>query len=553
MPPLRFAYYCSGHGFGHATRVSAFACRLLSIQGVEVFIVSSAPARVLSQCLDQGAHLRQADIDPVIVQPLAYRVDRRKSTEVLARFLSRKDDKLLVEVDWLRRERIDCVLSDAAFLACSAARAASLPSVLITNFTFDSVYSYLATPVIDRDPPSILPATEPDTPVPSAELEPLVNEIHGGYRCADLLLLLPGHIPIPSFGVEPPLPSTGWIARNAFCHDFTDEISDLLLQDQTSIPILPHIDPRVTIPRQVISAPLIVRTPTPKIYTAEGRTEFLTSIGIPSQYHNPEKTKILAVSFGGQTFRKPNSSATNTPARASSPALDDKQLVRNNHAHDLKLKLMLPNHHHNSTPRQSSQTLASTSPIATPSHIFVPGAPPAINTSPVVASTPTFHNYSPLPEEPRFLPSGDWIAVICGLSHAAIQEDHADLPDGFYIAPPSVYVPDLLACCDVMLGKLGYGAVAECVDSCTPFVYVSRPLFIEEYGLKRFLTTEGVGVELSRARYELGDWAARIDEAWMKGRMSKAQKRLRGETGQTTAAAQALADRLVDWTLERTK
>ena len=76
-----------------------------------------------------------------------------------------------------------------------------------------------------------------------------------------------------------------------------------------------------------------------------------------------------------------------------------------------------------------------------------------------------------MPEDPKFLPSEDWIAIICGLSPAALQDASADLPDRFFVAPPDVYMPDLLACCDVMLGKLGYGAVAECVDSCTPFVY----------------------------------------------------------------------------------
>jgi len=75
----------------------------------------------------------------------------------------------------------------------------------------------------------------------------------------------------------------------------------------------------------------------------------------------------------------------------------------------------------------------------------------------------------------QLLPDDSWIAIICGASHskswgslqrsqettfggptaasgASIPED--ELPDGFYIAPRDVYMPDLMAVGDVLLGKL---------------------------------------------------------------------------------------------------
>ena len=45
-----------------------------------------------------------------------YRVDRRKSVEVLENFLAKKDVKVADESQWLKVIRVDCVLSDAAFL-----------------------------------------------------------------------------------------------------------------------------------------------------------------------------------------------------------------------------------------------------------------------------------------------------------------------------------------------------------------------------------------------------------------------------------------------------
>ena len=108
----------------------------------------------------------------------------------------------------------------------------------------------------------------------------------------------------------------------------------------------------------------------------------------------------------------------------------------------------------------------------------------------------------------RILPDESWIAIVCGVSKDWGKEDGAEpLPDNFFVAPRDVFMPDLTAVADVLLGKLGYGTVSECVDACTPFVYVPRPLFIEEHGLRLFLEREGVGVELERVKYEVSEWA----------------------------------------------
>ncbi len=60
-------------GFGHATRVSAFARHLLSLQESHtVYIISSAPRHVFATAIALGAIYRNAEIDPVILQPLAF-------------------------------------------------------------------------------------------------------------------------------------------------------------------------------------------------------------------------------------------------------------------------------------------------------------------------------------------------------------------------------------------------------------------------------------------------------------------------------------------------
>ena len=65
--------YAVSLGFGHATRVSAFARHLLSLQESHtVHIISSAPRHVFATAIALGAIYRNAEIDPVILQPLAF-------------------------------------------------------------------------------------------------------------------------------------------------------------------------------------------------------------------------------------------------------------------------------------------------------------------------------------------------------------------------------------------------------------------------------------------------------------------------------------------------
>ena len=85
------------------------------------------------------------------------------------------------------------------------------------------------------------------------------------------------------------------------------------------------------------------------------------------------------------------------------------------------------------------------------------------------------------------------------------------------------------------------------MDACTPFVYVPRPLFIEEHGLRLFLEREGVGIELSRAQYEQGEWADAIEAAWRAGRAAKMRKRAEGDTGRRKEEGARMAKEVVEW------
>ena len=342
------------------------------------------------------------------------------------------------------------------------------------------------------------------------------------YQCADLLYLLPGAIPIPSFSTEPPLPATRWVSHSTKCfHPEVIEILKRYREASSSIPLHPEVPfpssaTHVSRQKAIFPAPLIVRHPSPDIFTESGRSRILESIGVPPHLRGEGVTRILIVSFGGQKFRRPGS-ASASPSPQPSPELAPE--TNGTHAYeqndipllslaalDGRIRPYVPHLRASST----SQTLRLYPPsasnpwlkqrqrhysapsrmIVTPTQLFIPGAPGPVknpsSSSPVKNGRPSFigptiHEEfaeSPIAENdehtdeiiPQLLPSSQaWIAVVCGAGDDWEQQD--DLPEGLYVAPRDIYMPDLMAIGDVLLGKLGYGTVAEAIDSGTSFVY----------------------------------------------------------------------------------
>lgn len=94
-----------------------------------------------------------------------------------------------------------------------------------------------------------------------------------------------------------------------------------------------------------------------------------------------------------------------------------------------------------------------------------------------------------------------------------------DLPDGwiclsstplrdprFHSFPLNTYLPDLVDVADMVLGKIGYGTVSECVGMGKPLLYVAREMFAEEPYLLAYMGREGNCLELSRGDFERGAW-----------------------------------------------
>lgn len=62
------------------------------------------------------ATFRKANVDAGIIQPKAYDVDRQATFDCLKEFMLIRNERLKEEIEWLKEEKIEVVLSDATFL-----------------------------------------------------------------------------------------------------------------------------------------------------------------------------------------------------------------------------------------------------------------------------------------------------------------------------------------------------------------------------------------------------------------------------------------------------
>jgi hypothetical protein len=169
-PLLQIAVYISGHGYGHFTRTLNLLS-LLSNTGKFNFYIRTTS-------LLHTNHLTYA-LHPSIIQTNAYQLDGEQSLHSLQNFDSTLQET--EEIHFLKQHNIQAVISDAVSLPCLLAHSLEIPSILVTNFTFDSIFQAL----LDKASESI----------DKTLLQLKVNEMSQQYSLAHTVIRLPGYIP----------------------------------------------------------------------------------------------------------------------------------------------------------------------------------------------------------------------------------------------------------------------------------------------------------------------------------------------------------------------
>ncbi len=164
--------YVSGHGFGHATRC-AQVLRAVRQEApdAQITVVSAAPWSRFGSAIPGAFAYRQLPCDVGLVQRDALVIDLPGTVEACRAFAANWSERLEAETRWLRESGATIVVGDVPPLAFVAAAAAGLPSIAVTNFSWDWIYGHLA-------------ATEP-------ALGEAADQAGTAYATTSLLLRLP--------------------------------------------------------------------------------------------------------------------------------------------------------------------------------------------------------------------------------------------------------------------------------------------------------------------------------------------------------------------------
>jgi hypothetical protein len=180
-------FYISGHGFGHASREIEVVNALLGGRSApEIVIRSSAPRWLFDRNVRGPFTLIDGPCDTGVVQIDSLRLDAAETIRRAAAFHRQLPARVAAEAALLRAHDARLVVSDAPPLACAAAQAAGVPSVVLSNFTWDWIYELYTEALAEA--PDLIPAIQQAYRGADAAWR---FPLHGGFETFETLVDVP--------------------------------------------------------------------------------------------------------------------------------------------------------------------------------------------------------------------------------------------------------------------------------------------------------------------------------------------------------------------------
>ena len=183
-------YYITGHGYGHAVRSNQVIRALQhAAPDLHVHVRTTAPEWLFQDSKRPVSYSRQL-MDIGIVQSNSLVMDLEATLHECQNHRQRMPSLIEQEAKFITEQRIELVIGDIPPVCFEIAAQAGIPSVAVTNFTWDVIYRAYAT----------------EHPA----LYPLIEEMTRFYRKATLALTLPYPCAMSMFMRQEAIP---WISR----------------------------------------------------------------------------------------------------------------------------------------------------------------------------------------------------------------------------------------------------------------------------------------------------------------------------------------------------
>lgn len=131
----------TGHGFGHAVRLSSVAARLKEQCPDSLLILVTTAPRWLLESYIQGDFIhRPRALDVGVIQSDSLTMDKAVTKAKMEEIRAKQAHFILSEADFIRTNRVNLVLADIPALAAVIAKKANIPCWMMGNFGWDFIY-----------------------------------------------------------------------------------------------------------------------------------------------------------------------------------------------------------------------------------------------------------------------------------------------------------------------------------------------------------------------------------------------------------------------------
>ena len=131
----------TSHGFGHAVRSATIAEQLEQLRpDIALHLVTVAPEWLLKSYVKGGFVYRSRVFDVGVIQKDSLTMDRQTTLSKMQNIISREEDIIAEEAQYIKDNNIGLVLADIPALAAPIAKAAGVPCWMMSNFGWDFIY-----------------------------------------------------------------------------------------------------------------------------------------------------------------------------------------------------------------------------------------------------------------------------------------------------------------------------------------------------------------------------------------------------------------------------
>lgn len=180
-------FYISGHGFGHASReIEVLNAFRRAAPDVNAVVRTSAARWLFDHTVRMPFTFIEGGVDTGVAQIDSLRLDEAATIHQAAEFYRGMAARAEDEAALLREREARLVISDAPPLGCAAAARAGIPSIVLSNFTWDWIYEGYAEE-LGREPDLVPTIQQAYRSAAAAWRLPM----HGGFETFETIVDLP--------------------------------------------------------------------------------------------------------------------------------------------------------------------------------------------------------------------------------------------------------------------------------------------------------------------------------------------------------------------------